>query len=598
MEDALSLQNFEDLLDPDLLDKSRLYLENGNLLKIKNTDLKWTATCKDDIDEWDSQVILDAKQRILKAHCNCSEYEVEAWETDPCKHLMAVYFAIQGKPSVSKTTKKATTKKTIKEKLKPAKEPKKPKDPAERLLGELDAKEIFEFVKTTLSKNKDFKSQFLIHFADKDSGNEQKFGEIIKNAIIAIKGRKKYMQASEAGKLATVLTPLYKQAASAEASGLFREAFNICRALLQELPNVFIILENPSVKLATLDDNNLELMAQIINNPNLPYEFKSEIYEEIKATFVNTLKNITGTSAISEQFNLLLLAAKSSDCFDDVLLILKSGIIEQSVSEFNPWGMVYQKNIWIFQQIVILYKEHIKDDKKFLTFLETYKKYLPVYLQLIDTYAAIGESTKAIACCEDIRRNLRKYVSYGETGQLESRINKIMLVELQKISKTKMAISLAKELFMNSRYQNFEYYDIEKNLTEPEEWPKIANEYADRTRKMRFNNWSEKDPAIEIYAKEGMIDKLEGYMSKQVEMSIWIKQGNHLLDLKPESFFAMAKRLLDPHFQNTYSSEYQRISQMLRMMLDNPNIRENCLDYIETLRRKYPSRESLQRILK
>jgi hypothetical protein len=598
MEDALSLQNFEDLLDPDLLDQSRIYLENGNLLKIKNTDFKWTATCKEDIDEWDSQILLDAKQCILKASCNCGQYEEESWETDPCKHLMAVYFAIQGKPSVSKTTKKATAKKTISEKLKPAKEPKKPKDPAERLLGELDAKEIFEFVKLTIAKNKDFKSQFLIHFADKDSGNEQKYGEIIRNAVTAIKGRKKYMQASEAGKLATVLTPLYKQAVNAEASGLFREAFNICRSMMQELPNVFVILENPSVKLSALDDNNMELMGQIIKNPNLPFEFKSEIYEEIKAAFVNTLKNVSGTATIGEQFNLLLLAGKSFDCYDDVVLILKSGIIDQNTSELNPWGMIYQKNVWIFQQIALVYKEHLKDNKKFLTFLETYKKYLPVYLQLIDMYAEIGESLKAIACVEDIKRNMRKYVAYGETVNLETKINQVMLVELQKIGKVKMAISLSKELFMNSRYQNFEYYEIEKRLTEPEEWPKVAAEYADKTRRMRFNNWSEKDPAIEIYAKEGMVEKLEGYMSKQTELSIWIKQGNHLLSLNPESFFGLAKRVLDPHFQNTYSSEYQRISQMLRMMLDNPIIKEDCLDYIEKLRRKYPNRESLQRILK
>jgi hypothetical protein len=598
MEDALSLQNFEDLLDPDLLDQSRIYLESGNFSNLKNNDLKWSATCKDSKDEWSQKVVLDAKQRILKANCNCDQYQEEAWETDPCTHLMAVYFAIQGKPSVSKPT-KSTAKKTLKDKIKPVKEPKKPKDPAERLLSELDAKEIFEFVKLTISKSKEFKSQFLIHFAEKDGGNDAKFVEIILNAVNAIKGRKKYMQASDAGKLAVSLTPLYKQAVNAESKGLFREAFNISRALMQELPNVFAILENQSVKLSALSKSNMELMEQIIQNTELPFEFKNEIYEEIKQAFVNVHKNSTSLS-MAEYFDFWLLAAKPSKAYDDIVLVLKSLIVKQDEKNFNPWGLTYQKNIWVLQKIVSVHNNFINDTKKTIAFLEEYKVYLPVYIELIEKYAAIGETTKAISCIEDIKKNMRKYAILGSSQSLENRLNTLLIEQLEKTGKIKMAIGIAKDLFVNSRYQNFEYYDLEKRLTDPKDWENSKNVHLEKVKKIRFNGWSETDPIIEIYGREGMVDQLESYFSKIKEMYVWMKQGNTFLDLKPKSFLAITKRNFSEIFQNNYasSSEYQKIGALLAMMLKNDAIKEDCLDYMEEIRRKYPNREALLRVLR
>jgi hypothetical protein len=597
MEDALSLQNFEDLLDPDLLDQSRIYLESGNFSNLKGNDLKWSATCKDGMDEWSQKVVLDAKQRIVKAHCDCDQYQDENWETDPCTHLMAVYYAIQGKPSVSKSAKTAT-KKNIKEKLKPVKEPKKPKDPAERLLGELDAKEIFEFVRQAISKSKEFKSQFLIHFAEKDSGNDTKFVEIIQNAVTAIKGRKKYMQASDAGKLAASLMPLYKQAVNAEAKGLFREAFNICRALMQELPNVFSILENQSVKLTALFKSNLELMEQIIQNTDLPFEFKNEIYEEIKHSFVNLQKS-GNTLGMAEYFHLLLLAAKPSKCHDDIVLVLKSLIIKQDEKQYNPWGLTYQKNIWLMSQTVNIYTKYLNDEKQYIAFLEEHKVYLPVYVQLIEKYAEIGESVKAIFCIEDIKRNLRKYAALGDTQGLETKINTILIEQLEKTGKIKMAIGIAQDLFVNSRYQNFEFYDLEKRLTDPKNWENSVQNHVGKAKKMRFNGWSESDPIIEIYGREEMADELEGYLSKVKDLYVWMKQGRYLLVLKPKSFFAFTKRIIVENLQNNYmnSSEYQKIAAICTMMLGHKAIKEDCFDFIEELRRKHPNKDSLLRAI-
>jgi tetratricopeptide (TPR) repeat protein len=598
MEDALSLQNFEDLLDPDLLDNSRLFLENGNFSNISNKDgLRWTSLCNDNDTPYKQESILNAKQHILKAHCNCAEYDVENWETDPCKHLMGLYFAIQGKPSISKPAKTAV-KKSLKDKIKPVKEPKKPKDPAERLLGELDAKEIFEFVKQTIAKSKDFRSQFLIHFAEKDSSNEQKFGEIIVNAVNAIKGRKKYMQASDAGRLAVTLTPLYKQAVNAESRGLFREAFNISRALLQELPNVYIILENQSVKLSSLGQNNLDLMKQIIQNPELPFEFKAEILEGIKNAFAKIHITNNGSIDMSDYFNLWLLSAKPLNGYQDVIVGLKAMMLPQEEKNLNPWGITYQSNIWVLSRIVNIHKEHIKDNVKFVSFLEEYKMYLPAYIQLIETYTEMGENSKAIAYIEEIKRNSRKYAAYGDVQGMLNKINSILITLLEKTGKTKMAIGIAANLFADSRYQNFEFYEQEKKLTDPKDWENSIKNYVDKLSKMRFNGWSEKDPVIEILGREKMVDRLEGYLSKEKDIYVWIKQGQYLLDLKPTSFFNFTKNLVQGVLQFNMTHEYQKITGLLRMLINHKETKEMCLDYIEELQRKYPNRDALLRILR
>ena len=301
---ALTLRNFEDVLDPEMLDQGRAFFESGGLKKINFTDGSFASA---EFEFKGAPLEIGAElngSRIETVECSCDDFN-EDWSEEPCVHVAALLYALKAGPKAKSGRKQndlaqpassAEEEAPAKTKGKKAseKKPTKPKDAAEALLGELEPREIYEFVRQMVLKNKDFKSQFLLHFSEKTAGDAQQFEHIVTNAIAAVRGRRKHLKGADGAKIAAHLSPLYKQAANAEAKGFFRQALAICRSFLQFLPPVFASMETPSAKLDTLMVNTFEVISLIVRNAATPFELRNEVFDVLTAEYESMEKKYAG----------------------------------------------------------------------------------------------------------------------------------------------------------------------------------------------------------------------------------------------------------------------------------------------------------------
>ena len=159
----LTLQNFENHINPTILQRGKQYYSNGKVAYIEEAgNYTWSAEVEG-TEKYEVEVTMNANDEINTYLCDCP------YEGGICKHVVAVLFALQN------------------EIIKAEKEPKKglKKDVFETLLKSVTNNEYQNFIRHYSTKNKDFKTEFELFFADKDSriDVEKKYTELIQKLI-------------------------------------------------------------------------------------------------------------------------------------------------------------------------------------------------------------------------------------------------------------------------------------------------------------------------------------------------------------------------------------------------------------------------------
>ncbi len=431
---SLTLRNFEDLLDPAALDAGRDFYGKNGLMKFSLEPGFASAKFKHQDSACEIGLEL-SDERVVAVECGCSDFN-ENWEDEPCLHLAAMLYALKAGPQAAKTQRTATpeadddlpvmpTKRgrpkseaaasaPKQTKTKEKKPPAKPKDPAEALLGELEPREIYEFVRQMVLKNKDFKSQFLIHFSEKNAGNDQQFSDIVTNAIAAVRGRRKYLKGADGVKISSALTPLYKQAAAAESRGYFREAFAICKSFLQHLPKVFASMDTPSARLDTLMANSLELISLIIKSNATPFEFRGEVFDTLMQEY-KTIAEVYSGSFKDEVYKRLLESARATQRLEDLGALHRSEVARfQAMTIKNSWDENYYLRLSVIRQAIGFFENELQDEARAVALMEEHKNQVEIYLALIRKKIDLGDLAMAERYILDIRKNQRKY--QNQTG--------------------------------------------------------------------------------------------------------------------------------------------------------------------------------------
>ena len=597
---AISLSTFEDNIDPELLDEARASFATGSLSLIdEGTENLWSAEFSEAGSE--QAVAVEIRRKTVSyAECTCDAFDENEWGETPCKHIVALLFAAKqhgGAKSPAAPKKPASTGKSTKEKGAKKLPAAKKLDAAETLLGELDPKEIYDFVRQLIAKNKEFKSLFLLHFSEKTGTGEQQFDEIVSNAISAVKGRRKHLKGADGAKMASALTPLYKQAANAEAKGYFREAFHICRTFLKHLPPVFAAMETASAKLTTLFDNTLDLLTLVIKNPDTPFEFRDEVFEALMKEYEFAQKNYEGTLK-DELFRRLKQSARITKRLDEVAALLEQLVRHyQAMGKKSHWSSEYYAEIRLIERLIEFYEEELQAPNKVLALLEANKHHLDFYLQLIGKKTEAGDFDTAIGYVEDIKKNLRKYQNQWPGWQLEQRANELLLDIYQKRGDPNAIAPLAGRLFEESHYMNFKYYDLEKSVTPPEKWKKRVERYLKAARPAQFRLAIASNPYFEILTREARWTQLRDDMAQVSNLMTWENYGTPVATEFPEVYLQCLRKNIGNELRLSYSSQYQLAGKLLQKMADMPGGASIVREMLAEYRRLYPQRREIMRIL-
>ena len=595
---SFSLSNFEDTLDPDILDQGRDFLQSGGLRNLENEgDGFWVADF--DLDGNPATITLNVNRgRIGFAECSCAAFDEDTWEEEPCLHLVAMLYAV----GTAQSAEKSKTKKTEAGKNKTAakgtkKIPARKSDPAEALLAELEPKEIYEFVRHLITKNKEFKSQFLLHFSERSGGGDQKFEEMVGQAIAAVKGRRKYLKGADGAKIASALTPLYKQAANGEAKGFFREAFLICRTFLRHFPDVLVAMETPSSKLETLFANTLDLISLIIKNPDAPFEFRDEVFEVLLKEYEAVEKTYTGPIKDSI-FQRLKESARVTKRQGEVAALLET-LVQQykSMGKKSQWSSDYHAEILAIRRLIDFYDNEIKSPEKALATLETHKDNVDFYLNLIDRKIAAGDTETAIRYIEDCKKNSRKYQSHWSPWQLEKRLNELLLGVYQKQGDSGAIGTLAGRLFVESQHQNFVYYDLEKSVTDPKKWTARVEKYLKETRPGQFRPAVMSNAFFEILIREERWTQLRDELSVVSNLMTWEHYGDPVRARFPDVYLQKMRKNIENELRAAFSAHLSIALNLMNIMARTEGGAPVVREMLAQFRQMYASRRELMRAL-
>lgn len=140
----MNLSNFEQYTSSAIVQRGKAYYKNGYVGDLEELDSgKWSAEV-DGNDIYTVNVELNG-QEIIDGDCDCP------YDDYPCKHLVAVWYALADKQKISSSSSEVKHKKNV----------------FKELLAQLALSDYQAFVKDYSGRNRDFKMDFELYFASK-----------------------------------------------------------------------------------------------------------------------------------------------------------------------------------------------------------------------------------------------------------------------------------------------------------------------------------------------------------------------------------------------------------------------------------------------
>ena len=161
----MTIQNFDKFVDKILVKQGEEAFEQGKVSSLEELeDGLWVASVEG-ATTYEVEILLH-KNTIRETSCSC-----EHKKKGVCSHMVAVFLAIEAKKQQETAKGKQGTKSK--------------RDSLKSLLEKISRTELEEFIKTYMTKNKVFKSDFELYFIDKNENNdfEKKITDIIDQTI-------------------------------------------------------------------------------------------------------------------------------------------------------------------------------------------------------------------------------------------------------------------------------------------------------------------------------------------------------------------------------------------------------------------------------
>ncbi len=259
------LSDFEKEVNPVILKRGEEYFDQQAVDDLEETFKgEWSATVHGN-DDYSVKVKLNNRQRITHVHCDCPFDGGEI-----CKHLTAVFFAIRETktfitaPSGEKTAKNQKTTTGIKV-----------------MMEKISDRELRDFVRHFMEKDKKFKDDFLLYFAAKDDSGDlsKKFRDLIRNTIKRNTSRG-FIDYRSSRKMAAELTAFLTTIEEFIHKNNYRDALTIAQLMIAETIKTIEYCDDSSGSVGEVISNAIELLAQAVENA--PFLLKEKVLGFLK----------------------------------------------------------------------------------------------------------------------------------------------------------------------------------------------------------------------------------------------------------------------------------------------------------------------------
>lgn len=580
----MKIHDFESHINKTILERGREYFLEDKIYSLHETQKNsWHAEVQG-TDLYTVDVDLGNKYEIKEWECDCP-YDGGMI----CKHVVAVFFAIEEQVVIDEPNEKV-----IKAPAKKAS--KKNTNSFDKLLDKIELNECQEFVKHYAKINKDFKSVFELYFSEKDENFdiEKNYTKVVKQQIKSYTKRG-FVDYYASNKLGKELNQYIKQINEYFAKNNFRDALSLTKVLIREVVPVFDYCDDSNGYISGCVFDAIDMIAQLSNAATsiefkekiadfLANELKEEVYF-IYGDFGYTMTILYGdlsiktykTNAFIQFIDAKLNVNKKYD-YEKKFFIKHKILFLKQIDKVDEAEKLIQENVEI-SEIRTLQVKKLIEEKDF----ESAKKSI----------------ADGIAIAEKKNRS-------GTVNQWEKELLNIAVLESDTLS-----IRFYSRKFAFGRELNESYYNQWKKTFTEKEWEVTLNELIKNvenkiTENFKKNNFLRAEYVSQafltnlgpIYVQENNIDKLWELFKKQTELYMVLTyyryfEKNYFNEMVDVIAVVLEKECDAADARSKYNNLARNMKAIIK---DLPAAKDKILDVAVKLKQKYPRRPAMQEV--
>lgn len=253
----LTLQNFETEINAAILQRGKLYFEKGNVENLEETeDNTWCAEVEG-ADLYTVEITLKANKTVTNYSCDCP------YDEGICKHIVAVLFALR------ETGKKQGAKPKIAN----------PKDVFKNLLQTISLNEYQNFISQYAAKNKNFKTEFELYFADKDSRIDvgKNYLDLVEK-MIRKHSHRGYIDYRRTAGFSKEVNTILKTGTAYLSKNNFMDAFALAKSVLKPLMQVMMDSDDSNGSIGDTVEEAIGIMENIATANAAAITIKEQLF--------------------------------------------------------------------------------------------------------------------------------------------------------------------------------------------------------------------------------------------------------------------------------------------------------------------------------
>lgn len=569
----MNLQNFQNQIDPNILKRGKDYFENKNVEYLE--EIKKNHWVADVIGSEDYQVEIKLSSQGEIKNCSCTcPYDYGAY----CKHMVAVFFAVLEARTIIVSTKNS---------------PKKKNFTFEDILKKITQEEFQVFIRQYASKNKKFKDEFELYFADKNPtlDLEKKFTVLVRSLIRSHKFRG-YIDYSASNKLGKELYKLVDQAQQFLEIQNYRDAFTVSKVIVHEIVPIFEFCDDSNGYVADCAYASIEILRRLCQM-NCPIEFKELIFQFIITQFDSYPPIFEYGDFGYELMDVLYHVAFATQNTNELLTFIDK--------KLEGMKSNYQRNFLVRYKIMVLNELGRNEEAQKIIFQN---------IEDPDIRAQVVKNCIEQKNYEEAKKLLFEGIKLAEQKNHSGTVNK-WETELFNIAISENNIDEIRRYskkFSFSRGLNKKYYNLWKNTYSKEEWADvIEKEIHSVTKKVRShysknsffdNNWLNVNLLSylgPIFIEEKFLDRLFELVKNVVNFDTL---SSYYPDLKSDfknelyDLFLKALESEGPYLEGR--NQYKEFTNKIKFVIkEYPESKLKTLEILKLLIQKYPKRRAM-----
>lgn len=569
----MTIQNFDKFVDKILVKQGEEAFEQGKVSSLEELeDGLWVASVEG-ATTYEVEILLH-KNTIRETSCSC-----EHRKKGVCSHMVAVFLAIEAKKQQEAAKGKQGTKSK--------------RDSLKSLLEKISRTELEEFIKTYMTKNKVFKSDFELYFIDKNENNdfEKKITDIIDQTI---KPRYRGGEPQNLPDLNKEIKKHLKTINTYIGNSNYRDAFIFAKCLFVKLHEIIV---KSSYLINTFINNTnkvLDIIIFLAEDERVPLSLKEVLFPFL-------LEQMVKNAELYEDYydnklpqagrKLSITLQKEGDYLQAIDKVLDKNKILGSVRRF-----------YTIEKIKLL--SQLGKQKEADKIIDKNIAH-PFFRRMkVDMLIEKKDYKAAKACLKEGITELKQ--RFG-TENIVREWEEL----LSQIAKEEGDLDTMRKYYKKFAFYgdgDSQYYDNWKSTYTAEEWKKVI----DKEIKKQETYYMEKKKALMSYWKVAIVSPILFMIYQKEDMyeALWEKVKdtdisdilNYLHYLKKyyaiEIMEKLFKEVIDFAGNANYRTEYERIASYIRKMLeDAPEEKEKIIKLIEKLKQRHKKKYSFVQIL-